>query len=100
MTHNGIGVTDMIRRQYMPHRRAYAPRLWPSTLVSVATVIGVTTFMRPGLLAAVIMGVVLGCTIGYVRWAIWRRHHPIVPPRITVYVIPDPEHRRERAPWN
>lgn len=83
-----------IARKYMPHRRAYYPRLWPM-LVPTAAVAGVLAWLfTPPWWTAIVIGLVLGSVVPQVRLVVWRRRHPVISPQDYLN-----DHRRA-APWN
>lgn len=85
-------------RYYAPHRRAWTPSLWPPAIVSGVTVLAFTTLSHPGILPAIVLGVVLGFTTGWMRWALWRRRHPIIP--LDEYITDLINEQRRSARWN
>lgn len=83
-----------ISRVYMPHRRAYTPRLWPSAVLTLITVWGLAWITHAGPVLAGILGVVIGWSYAAVRWRLWRQRHPIISAQEYLDDI------RESARWN
>ena len=82
----------------MPHRRAWTPSLWPPVLACGAAVIAFSWLDHPGVILMLAFGIVLGPTIGWLRWAIWRHRHPIIP--VDEYITDLINERRRNARWN
>jgi hypothetical protein len=82
------------RRHYYPHRHAYAPRVFPAVVAAGALVGAVSIWLRPGWLVTALAAGAIGAGVAWVRWAIWRRRHPVVP--LGEYL----DLRRRSAPWN
>lgn len=86
-------------RYYAPHRRAWTPSPWPPAIVSMIVMFAFLWFdPTPGLVVAIIIGVVLGASAGWLRWAIWRRRHPVIP--TDEYITDLLNERRRNARWN
>lgn len=81
------------RRTYLPHRQAYAPRVWPVLIPASAWGFACVAIPVPGY-----VGFPVGVAVGYgyveIRWAIWKRRHPVMTK--TEYM----KRMRETAPWN
>jgi hypothetical protein len=66
-------------RRWLPTRQAYAPRMWPVT-VAVSTAVGGFGFViEPPLWILLPLAVIAGGVVPFLRIAIWRRRHPMVP---------------------
>ena len=58
------------------------PRLWPQLAVSVVLATGlsfVVVTLGGGILEGFLSGAVIGFAASQVRWAVWRRAHPVRP---------------------
>ena len=85
---------NVFTRTYMPHRRAYTPRLWPSMIVTTVMVVVLVSLKHAGPVLSAFFGVALGWTYSSVRWRLWRKRHPIISAREYLDDI------RESARWN
>lgn len=84
----------MKRRRYMPHRRAYPPRLWPVVVVFASVAAILAYLIVPPLWLNIIVTAASAWTVVTIRWAIWRRRHPVISPEEVV------EDMRRSARWN
>ena len=84
----------LIRRPYLPYRRAYRPRIWPAIVVSSLAVGGLCVALNPGLLWSAALGAVVGFVVPSAYLVIWRRRHPVITDRERT------EDLRRAARWN
>lgn len=71
-----------MRRHRFQHRAAYAPRLWPQLAVSLVLAVGlsfVVVSLGGGPVEGFLGGAGIGFLVNQVRWAVWRRNHPVRP---------------------
>jgi hypothetical protein len=96
----------MTMREWMDHRQAYVPRLWPMALagVFVALAWGAIVYalaLRSPMLGFLIGfggGGLLGWGLMQLRWKIWRRRHPELSTEEHMALIS--RRNTEAAPWN
>lgn len=89
----------MIGRVYVPLRRAYTPSLWPPAIVTAGVMfVVVQVYARPNPFVILVVAIVLGCTTGWMRWAIWRRRHPCL--SAEEYAQEWARRMRDSAKWN
>jgi hypothetical protein len=88
-----------LHRYYAPHRRAWTPSPWPAAILSALVVAGFFWLdPRPGLIPAIVIGVVMGAGFGWIRWTIWRRRHPVI--TVDEYITDLLRERRRKSKWN
>ena len=85
-------------RMYASHRRAWTPRLAPMVVATSAFVFALDLLLSPGVIAAVVIGFGVAVVVGNLRWAIWRRRHPVI--SVDEYVTDLVRERRRNARWN
>jgi hypothetical protein len=87
-----------VGRFYAAHRRAWTPSLWPPVVIAGVIAFAFAALAHPSPPVDVAFGVVVGFTGSWLRWAIWRRRHPIIP--IDQYVTDLIRDRQRKARWN
>jgi hypothetical protein len=85
-------------RYYAAHRRAWTPGILPPAVIASAVTFAVSWLAHPGTLATVTLGLTIGFVVARLRWAIWKRRHPIIP--VDQYVTDLINERRRAARSN
>jgi hypothetical protein len=85
-------------RRYVESRHAWTPRAWPLALGTGALCFVVGVWVAPGVWLEILIAVVGSSAVVWVRWAVWRRRHPIAPP--DAYITELIRERRRAARWN
>jgi hypothetical protein len=81
-------------RRYYGHRRAYAPRMWPTILLACGLAVGLVYALGWHGWDAGLVGGGVGLVVVRARWSWWKHQHPVIPH--DQYI----EDMRRAAPWN
>jgi hypothetical protein len=81
-------------RRYYGHRRAFAPRAWPTILLACGLAVALTLTLGWRGWTAGLVGGLVGLAVMRARLAWWRHRHPVI--THDQYV----EDLRRAAPWN
>jgi hypothetical protein len=69
-----------LKRRYLPARQAYAPRMWPLTVLAGLSVGLLTLTLNPPAWVVVALAVTIGGGAPFIRVALWKRRHPLISP--------------------
>jgi hypothetical protein len=85
-----------VSRRYYRHRRAYAPRAWPTILGLAVVAVACRHLLHAvALWQVALICFAFGCGGTQLRWMIWRWRHPVVTHDQYIEDL-----RRAAAPWN
>lgn len=83
-----------MKSTWIPERRAWTPRWWPTALATAVLDVPVAIALSDDLALVGIQAVMAGIALNGLRWAIWRRRHPII--RLEQWA----QAQRQAARWN